>query len=146
MVRTVGLVSLVLVGCGQRERLDLGNPCFTMPETLPGTIDVVMTATGGETGPVDGRCTLDPFGDLWVLQSVFVYNRDRSWFGDIDILRTLSVECSAEVGGAGDTVVVDFRETELTLPVDGETHCWEIVWPDGDRLRPAEVPTEPWRY
>lgn len=130
-------VVIGLVGCGPREVLDNGDPCFTMPASLPGTVEVTVTAFGGEQRPEDGTCVVEDVDGEHTLTTSFFYDRDRTPFSELSILTFSSASCSFTAEGA-DPVVVVYVGEEISLPVDGAEHCFAVNHQTGE-----VVPVEP---
>lgn len=122
---TYALGLLLLVACGQREARNIGDPCFTMPESLPGAVVVEVTQAGKA---VDGSCELgrDPDGN-WLLETSYFYERQPPFAGVTLALRWHTVECSAEIDG-DDPWLVQFGEHSVEVPVDGERHCFRQTY------------------
>ncbi len=116
---------LWLVACGQRSELNIGDPCYSMPESLPGTVTVDVTQ-GGRA--VAGSCDLGrDDGDDWLLETVYLFDRQPPFAGVTAALTWYTVECSAEVDG-GDPWVVRFGPHTREVPVDGERHCFRQTY------------------
>lgn len=129
----------LIAGCGQREAVDIGDPCFTMPVSLPGTVAVLVTTTGG---PESGSCYVDKADDgTWVLETSFLYNRRAPFEGQTLAIRYGSASCSAEIDG-DDPWVVHYRGDSEEVPVDGEQHCFVQTYEGG--FEPAPEGFEPW--
>jgi hypothetical protein len=112
-------------GPGRREVIDTAvSVCFDAPIGLPGTLSATVTAYGGENPPHDGSCLLAPEGDGLRLTTSFFVDRDRTPFADFSILTIGTASCEQEVDGADPALVV-FLESELLVPADGGTHCFQ---------------------
>ncbi|MEN0065280.1 MAG: hypothetical protein AAGA48_24255 [Myxococcota bacterium] len=139
MNRSVLMLLWVLWGCAPREVVDNANPCFTMPESLPGLVEVEVWATGGARSPENGSCFLDRDLDgQWVLTTSFFYDRDRSLFGtELAILTFGSATCSAEVDGDSPWSVT-YRDDVEAVPVDGNQHCFVTTYEAGFEPAPKD--------
>jgi len=127
---------LLVVGCGQREVLDIGNPCFSMPEELPGIVEIEVTTTGGAVG---GDCSLVETSEgTWLLETSFLYDREPPFAGQTMAIRYHTVHCAAEIDG-GDPIVVEFRGDTEDVPVDGEQHCFVQTYEGGFEPAPENT-------